>query len=296
MGPCHLRIDTFSEVARRFNDGVGPVETESLATIPVDGAQIAYRRVGSGPPLLVLNGFAATIADWDPSFIDPLASSNELILLDHRGVGGSTDNGRPFDIAQLADDAAHALETLGFDRTSVLGWSMGGFVAQTLVLQRPDHVHKLVLLSTDPGGNDADLASAAVWSQLIDTAGTPDQQARRLLFLLFPIELADSFYRRFGDIVATARERLSADLVNRQAAAMDVWHRNGVGKQLREIIAPALIATGTEDIVIPPSNALKLVNAIPSAWLAQFPGGGHAFMAQYPRPLADLINGFLALG
>jgi pimeloyl-ACP methyl ester carboxylesterase len=84
--------------------------------------------------------------------------------------------------------------------------------------------------------------------------------------------------------------------VNRQAAAMDEWHRNGVGKQLREIRAPALIAAGTEDIVIPPSNALKLVNAIPSAWLAQFPRGGHAFMAQYPRPLADLINGFLPLG
>ena len=296
MGPFHLRIDTFSEVARRFNDGVGPVGTESLATIPVDGAQIAYRRVGSGPPLLVLNGFAATIADWDPSFIDRLASSNELILLDHRGMGGSTDDGRPFDIAQLADDAAHAMETLGFHRTSVLGWSMGGFVAQTLALQRPDRVNKLVLLSTDPGGTDADLASAPVWSQLIDTSGTPHEQARRLLFLLFPSELAESFYREFGDIVAAARARLSADLVNRQAAAIDRWHRNGVANRLRKIGAPALIAAGTEDIMIPPSNALKLVNAIPSAWLAQFPRGGHAFMAQYPRPLADLINRFLALG
>ena len=283
-------------MARRFNDGVVPVGTESLATIPVDGAQIAYRRVGSGPPLLVLNGFAATIADWDPSFIDRLASSNELILLDHRGMGGSTDDGRPFDIAQLADDAAHAMETLGFHRTSVLGWSMGGFVAQTLALQRPDRVNKLVLLSTDPGGTDADLASAPVWSQLIDTSGTPHEQARRLLFLLFPSELAESFYREFGDIVVAARARLSADLVNRQAEAIDRWHRNGVANRLRKIGASALIAAGTEDIMIPPSNALKLVNAIPSAWLAQFPRGGHAFMAQYPRPLADLINRFLALG
>jgi pimeloyl-ACP methyl ester carboxylesterase len=269
---------------------------ELLATTPVDGAQIAYRRVGNGPPLLVLNGFAATIADWDPSFIDCLASSNELILLDHRGMGGSTDNGKPFDIAQLAEDAAHVIDALGFERASVLGWSMGGFVAQTLALQRPDHVNKLVLLSTDPGGADADIASAAVWSQVIDSSGTPHEQARRLLSLLFPSDVADSLYRQFGDFVAAARARLSPDLVNRQAAAMDAWHRNGVGKQLREIRAPALIATGTEDIVIPPSNALKLVNAIPSAWLAQFPRGGHAFMAQYPRPLADLINGFLALG
>lgn len=269
---------------------------ESLATISVDGARIAYRRVGKGRPLLVLNGFAATSADWDPSFIHGLASFNELIVIDNRGIGNSTDDGKPFDIAHLADDVAHVIETLGFDRASVLGWSMGGFVAQTLASQHSDRVNKLILLSTDPGGTDAVLASAAVWSQLIDTSGTPDEQARRLLSLLFPSDVAASFYRQFGNIVAAARARLSPDLVNRQAAAMDAWHRNGVRNRLREISAPVLIATGTDDVVIPPSNALKLVNAIPGAWLAQFRGGGHAFTAQYPSSLADLINGFLGFG
>ena len=76
---------------------------------------------------------------------------------------------------------------------------------------------------------------------------------------------------------------------------MDAWHRNGVADRLREISAPVLIAAGIEDIVIPPSNALKLLNAIPGSWLAQFPRGGHAFMAQYPRELSDLINCFLAV-
>ncbi len=125
-------------------------------------------------------------------------------------------------------------------------------------------------------------------------SGTPHEQARRLLLLLFPSDVADSFYREFGDIVAAARARLSPDLIKRQAAAMDAWHCNGAGDGLREIAAPVLIATGAEDVVIPSSNALKLVNAIPGAWLAQFPRGGHAFMAQYPRPLAELINCFLA--
>ena len=73
------------------------------------------------------------------------------------------------------------------------------------------------------------------------------------------------------------------------------WHHNGVGNRLSEITQPVLIATGSEDIVIPPSNALKLVDTIPGAWLAQFPRGGHAFMAQYSRKLANLINCFLAL-
>src|SRR6266480_2437819 len=268
---------------------------ESLATIQVDDAKIVYRRVGNGRPLLVLNGFAATSGDWDPSFIHGLASSNELILLDNRGIGGSGDDGRPFDIARLAHDAAHVIETLGFARISILGWSMGGFIAQTLALQHPSRVNKLILLSTDPGGSEADLASSAVWSQLVDPSGTPHDQAKRLLSLLFPDDVAESFYRKFGDIVAAARARLSPDLINRQAAAMDAWHRNGVGDRLRDLTAPVLIAAGSEDVVIPPSNALKLVNAIPNAWLAQFPHGGHAFMAQYPRQLAELINCFLAI-
>jgi pimeloyl-ACP methyl ester carboxylesterase len=246
--------------------------------------------------LVVLNGFGATSADWDPSFIDRLASSNELIRLDNRGIGRSTDNGRPFDIAQLADDAVRVIEMLGIERVNVLEWSMGGFIAQTLALQHPGRITKLILLSTDPGGVDADLASAAVWSQLTDMSGTPHEQARRLLSLLFPSDVAESIYREFGDIVAAARAELSPDLVSRQAAAMDAWHRTGVGNRLREINVPVLIATGTGDIVIPPSNALRLVNAIRGAWLAQFNGGGHAFMAQYPRRLADLINGFLELG
>jgi pimeloyl-ACP methyl ester carboxylesterase len=162
------------------------VANELLATIPVDGAQIACRRLGTGQPLLVLNGFAATNADWDPLFLKTLASANELILLDNRGIGGSTDDGRPFSIEQLAHDAARVIETLGFERTSVLGWSMGGFIAQTLALQHPQRVEKLILLSTDAGGTGAQLASPTVWSQLIDMSGTPHEQARRLLSLLFP--------------------------------------------------------------------------------------------------------------
>jgi pimeloyl-ACP methyl ester carboxylesterase len=102
---------------------------------------------------------------------------------------------------------------------------MGGFIAQTLALRQPGRINKLILLSTDPGGADADLASADVWSKPIDASGTPHEQARRLLSLLFPRDVGESIYREFGDIVAAARSRLSPDLVNRQAAAMDTWHR-----------------------------------------------------------------------
>jgi pimeloyl-ACP methyl ester carboxylesterase len=139
-----------------------------------------------GRPLLVLNGFGATSADWDPSFIDRLASSNELVLLNNRGIGGSTDDGQSFDITKLADDTARVIETLAIERASAMGWSMGGFIAQALALNYANHLDKLVLLSTDPGGIEADLASPNVWSQLIDTSGMPNEQAHRLLVPAFP--------------------------------------------------------------------------------------------------------------
>src|SRR5467141_3715 len=123
-----------------------------MTTIPVDGGRIAYRRLGIGRPLLILNGLAATNADWDPAFIDRLASANELVLLDNRGIGASTDDGAPFDVAKLARDAARVIEALDLRPASVLGWSMGGFVAQALAVEHPSDVDKLVLLSTDPGG------------------------------------------------------------------------------------------------------------------------------------------------
>src|ERR1051325_5574992 len=272
------------------------MRTDALTKVPVDGAQIVYGRVGKGGPVLVLNGFAATSSDWDPDFIDGLSSSNELILLNNRGIGGSTDDGQLFDIAKLAADAARVIETLGFERVSVIGWSMGGFIAQTLAVKHPNRIDNLVLLLTDPGGIEADLASLNVWSGLLDTSGTPDEQARRLLFLVFPRDVAESFYRQLGGIVAAARAKVSVELLNRQAAAMEAWHRDGLTSQLRDLRIPVLIATGMEDIVIPASNALKLANTIPGARLAQFPHGGHAFMAQFPKLLAKVINSFLAPG
>ena len=272
------------------------METQSSTTITIDGAQIVCWRVGNGEPLLVLNGFGATSADWHPCFLDGLASGNELILMNNRGIGGSTDDGRSFDITKLAADAARVIETLGIQRIRVMGWSMGGFIAQAVAVKYPDYIDKLVLLSTDPGGSAADRASADVWAELVDTSGTPNEQARRLLFLLFPTDVAKSFYRQFGSIATEARAKISVELLNRQAAAMDAWHRTGLASELRDVRVPVLVATGAEDIVIPASNALKLVNTIPGAWLAQFPRAGHAFIAQYPRALADLINTFLLCG
>jgi pimeloyl-ACP methyl ester carboxylesterase len=242
----------------------------------------------------VINGLAATKEDWDPIFIEGLAGMNELLLLDNRGMGASVDDGSSFTIADLAADCARVI-VAELDRpTAVLGWSLGGFIAQALALDHPQHVTKLVLLSSDPGGPDS-YGDPAVIEGLIDTSPPPAEQARRLLALLFGDELGPALYDQFGDVVASARARLRQDLLDRQRCALDDWHRAGVADRLAHISVPTLVATGTADRVISAANSLKLATAIPGAWLLQFHDGGHAFMAQHPAALSKIINEFLAL-
>jgi pimeloyl-ACP methyl ester carboxylesterase len=248
--------------------------------------------MGSGPPLVVVNGFAATKDDWDPTFLADLATDHELVLLDNRGMGETPDDQEPFTIDDLATDVAGVIDALELGRPAVLGWSMGGFVALALALSEPAKVSKLVLLSTNGGGDLATLADAETRERLHDSSGTPREQATRLISLLFPPERATVIDAQFGEIVAAARERLSTDLLERQWKAMEGWERRQ-GTGVDRISCPALVATGDADVVIPPANAAALANAIPGAWLARFPNCGHGFMADHPETLAGLIRTFL---
>jgi len=248
--------------------------------------------MGSGPPVVVVNGFAATKDDWDPTFLAGLAQGHELVLLDNRGLGESPDDGLAFTIEDLAADVAGAIDALELERPSIVGWSMGGFVAIALTLADPERLSKLVLLSTSGGGKIATLGDAETRERLRDTSGTPREQASRLISLLFPPERADAIDAEFGEVVAAARARLSPNLLGRQWEAMEAWERRQ-GPGAERISCPVLVGTGDADVVIPPANATALANAIPGSWLARFPNCGHGFMADHPETLGGLIRTFL---
>ena len=261
-----------------------------VGEIELEGRRLAWRNLGEGPPLLLINGYAATSEDWDPTFLAALAESFEVICPDNRGVGASALGGEELTIDGMAADLEALLGALGIERATVAGWSMGGFVAQRLAARAPARIAALALLATDPGGPDSVPAAAADWSRLVDHSGTPRERAARLISLLFPPGLATEIDRRFGEVVAVAQAGLSSRTLQAQEAAMESWHRAARSSSRGGGSPPTLIVHGDLDAVIPVANATALATIWPGAWVEILPGCAHGLMAQEPQRLAGLIR------
>jgi pimeloyl-ACP methyl ester carboxylesterase len=263
------------------------------AEIDIDGRRYSWRSLGAGPPLILLNGYSATAADWDPTLLGGLAASFEVHCPDHRGMGGS-DLGDPSSLSvdAMAADVEHLMDAVGFESGPIAGWSMGGFVAQRVAIRSPQRVDALVLMGTDPGGAAAVRATPAAWAQLTDHSGTPREQASRLIPLLFPPAFVPAIDEAFGDLIATARAELLPAALEAQQRAMAEWHADEQPGPAPDASVRTLVMAGREDIVIPPENAPRLASRWPRAEVELF-DGAHAFFALEPQPVAERIVAFL---
>lgn len=251
------------------------------------GREVGWQSVGSGPPLVVVNGYAGTAADWDPTFISELGTRFQVFLPDNRGMGASSwgDDTEVLTIASMAGDVLALADALDLSTFALAGWSMGGFIAQTLASREPERVSALALLGTDPGGPGAVRADPAVWARLIDVSGSDRQQATRLLSLLFPPDLAAELDAQVGPIVAQARAEIDHRVLRAQEDAMDAWH-TAPSPVIPAAAPPTLVACGDLDIVLPAANAPIIAERWGAPAPLVFPGCGHAFMAQVPVELA----------
>jgi 3-oxoadipate enol-lactonase len=270
----------------------------SSGEIEVEGRRLAWHAVGQGPPLLLVNGYAATGIDWDPGFLALLARRREVICPDNRGLGGSELGEAELTIEGMAADLEALLDARAIPRAPVVAWSMGGFVAQRLARRAPGRVSALVLIATDPGASEAVRATPAVWERLIDRSGTPREQASRLIPLLFPPDLAPAIDRQFGDLVAAGRVAMSPATLSAQEAAMAAWFGDGGGAGAADPpeAPPTLVVHGTEDEVIPAANAALLAARWGAARTELVDGAAHAVMAQEPQRVAAAISGLLGEG
>jgi 3-oxoadipate enol-lactonase len=256
-----------------------------------DGRRLAWRESGEGPVLLLLQGYSGTAADWDPTFLGELADGHRVVCPDPRGMGESSwgDAVEPITVASMAADALAVLDALGVDRAVVVGWSMGGFVAQALTCAAPSRVSFLGLIGTDAGGPTAVLADAADWARLVDTSGTPREQATRLLDLLFPQPLAGQLDAQVGDLVAQAKAVLDPAVLKAQESAIEGWHRAPVGPV--PVGAPPVVAVaGSVDVVIPAANLSLIAARWPGSRTEVIDGAGHGVMAQEPQQVAALLR------
>jgi len=277
----------------------GQAETAAFRTAvqatPVAGARIAWYQQGRGEPLLMLTGTGSTMSEWDPALLRLLARRHRLILFDYPGVGMSGPwRGNSFD--SLADSASGLMRAIHVRRADVLGWSMGGFVAQRLAIDHPGRVSHLILAGTNPGGTRTVLGTPR--AQAIDSE--PDPPLRDILRELYPPDRQSEAQRFLGRLVWASRSGEIPDdfhvptaTVRRQVTAEDPWLRSNRNyHQLAGIVSPTLAAAGARDPVVPPTNLRRIAARIPDARFARFPGA-HAFLFQSRRRFARMVDRFL---
>ncbi|WP_161788443.1 alpha/beta fold hydrolase [Desulfonatronum thiodismutans] len=259
---------------------------------PLEAGKEAPGRAEAHEHLLLIMGYGGLMEMWPPALIQGLARDRRVIVFDNRGMGFSGSSDAPYSIELFAEDALAVLDGLGIEAAHVLGWSMGAFIAQELVLGHPRRVDKLILLTGSCGGEAAIWPDEATWNSLADLSGTLEERIQRMLNNLFP----QGWLRQNPDPSAYLPP-ITAPIIDahiqRQAQTLRSWP--GACDRLSTISKPVLVITGTEDRVIPPENAHILTQALPHARAVEIQGGGHGVMYQEPERLAGLIDGFLAV-
>lgn len=257
--------------------------------IEIDGARFAYRRWGNAssgqPPLFFLQHFRGGMDHWDPLMTDGLAARREVILYDPRGLASSTGTPRGL-IEDMADDAAMMISAIGLTKVDVVGFSLGGMVAQDLTRRHPDLVRKLMLLGTQPRGGNPDPDP-----RIFEVAPNPVPTVDDFLFLFFgPSEAAKQAGRAFWDrrhLRADQDPPSSVEVMMGQIAANTAFvtplDPDAPFAHLHKITQPTLIVNGVNDVMIDTINSWHMVQNIPNARLIVYPDAGHGAQFQYPE-------------
>lgn len=265
-----------------------------------NGVTYAYRRFGNTEtaalPLVFFVHFRANLDNWDPLLVDTIARQREVILLDNTGVAGSTGT-TPGTVEAMALDAIAFTDALGLRRYDLLGFSLGGFVAQEVALIRPHQARRIVLVGTGPrGGRDMHVFTRVVLEIAVKDASV----AEDLLTIFFEqTATSQARGREFIDRLGSRREERDAtvSLATRDAhlSAIETWGIPDPTRlnRLAGITQATLVANGDNDIMVPTENTYLLADHLPNARLSIYPDAGHGFLFQYPVEFGTEVNAFL---
>jgi 3-oxoadipate enol-lactonase len=265
------------------------MQTAELST----GPTVNYVRRGEGEPLLLIQGMGGNHLSWGEPFLTALEGDFDMVAYDHRGVGRSSRVTDPFTICDLADDADALMEALGWESAHVVGISMGGMVAQELALRHPGRVRTLTLGCTYCGGEGSALTSNEVFTKLAEAMMSGD--ADRAIATSFEVNVSPGYgadqsaYATFYEMATAMPTPVPVIMLQAQAVqSHDTLDRLG------EIAAPALVIHGTEDEMLPYSNAVLIASRIPGAQLEKLEGVGHMFWWEQPQRSAEAIRALVA--
>lgn len=278
---------------------VGSAVRLDVNRVAAAGTTIAWAEVGGGPALLLLNGTGSPMADWDPAFLAGLARDRRVIVFDYPGLGRSGDAPGRLSFPAMADWTAALIAALRLTRPDVLGWSMGGFVAQQLAIRHPGSVGRLVLAGTNPGGPSTVLGPR--WVQEADS--DPDGGVAAYLATNYPSApcaqaKGEAFVDRLVRAVRSGRypaESTPTATYDAMVRAEDPWLASAANERdLATIAAPTLVMTGAADVVTPPANSRAIAERIPGARLRLIAAAGHSFLFQEPTRVARIVREFLS--
>jgi pimeloyl-ACP methyl ester carboxylesterase len=264
-------------------------DTVTAQSVKVGDIDVSYKAFGSGDPLVLITGFSTTKDTWEPDFLQALASKYKVVVFDNRGMGDTTTGTKAFTIDQFADDTAGLIDALGFGKANVLGWSIGGDIALSLVVNHPDKVIKLVSYAGDCGGTQK--IPAPKYKDVLKSLQDVNAPAKNVLAALFPgwyMEANPDYSAQFP----WPSERSGLEDIKKQNQAYETWA--GVYDQLPSISRPVLVSGGDLDVSTPWANAPILYNRIPGAKVAEFKGAGHGLQYMYPYDYAYAIMDFLS--
>lgn len=252
--------------------------------------QVAYRQLGTGSPLLLIMGLGGSMDAWEPAFVDALATRYRVIVFDNAGVGRTSPLPAPLTPTSMADQTSAFINSLGLRRVDVLGWSLGGMVAQALAVQHPGQVGRLVLAATQPGTGRAVPIPAAAAADAV----SPNPAA--VLSVLFPPQQARAEQRYVTGILSyPGYYSPSRPVIASQAAAVGAWlaGTDPSGPRTGGIAIPTLVADGSDDLLDPEANDAILAGVIRGARLTIYPGAGHGFLFQDSDAFVARVEQFL---
>ena len=266
-------------------------------TITAGGVTYAYRELGpkGGIPVIFFVHLAGTLDNWDPRIIDPVAEGRHVIAFDNRGVGASTGK-VPDSVEAMADDAYTFIKALGFDTIDVFSFSLGGMVAQALVVKHPELVRKLVLTGTGPkGGKDIDKVVGVTYWDVLRAAVTRSDPKEFLFFNRNATgkPAARAFVNRLKERTVDRDAEIKVKAFQTQLKAIKKWGRS-VPDDLSKLTQPTLIANGDNDRMVPSVLSEDLHRRIKNSEVIIYPDSGHGGIFQYHEQFAPIAVDFLA--